>query len=166
MEFLGMALALIGVALATALPGSGSAIGLSYSSRAGAGVMSEKPEMFGSLLVLIALPGTQGIYGFVFSFLLLTKLGVIGGGADLFKHLAGMSPNVGLMYFAASLPIAIAGWLSAIYQGKVVASGIQMLAKQPDRVGPALIMGILVEFYAILGLLASIFIYQFALPAV
>ena len=62
---LGLILAIIGAALAAILPGIGSAYGVQIGGQAAAGVTSEKPELFGKLLVLQALPGTQGIYGFL-----------------------------------------------------------------------------------------------------
>ena len=61
----------------------------------------------------------------------------------------------GLYGFVACLPIAIGGLLSAIAQGKVAAASINILAKKPDDWSKGMIMCIVVEFYAILCLLAS-----------
>jgi V/A-type H+-transporting ATPase subunit K len=96
-------------------------------------------------LLLIALPGTQGIYGFIIAFLAFGKAQV------------GMDVNAGLALFFACQPIAWAGFLSAIWQGKVCAGGVGMTAKQPAESGKALVMGVFVEFYAVLGLIISIF---------
>ena len=60
---LGLALAIFGAAIAAGLAGIGSAKGVQISGEAAAGVVAERPEMFGKMLVLQALPGTQGIYG-------------------------------------------------------------------------------------------------------
>ena len=60
-----------------------------------------------------------------------------------------------------NLPIAVAGLFSAIHQGKVCAGGVNLVSKQDTEMGKALVMGVLVEFYAVLGLLVSIFIWQF-----
>jgi V/A-type H+-transporting ATPase subunit K len=57
--------------------------------------------------------------------------------------------------FAAGLPIALAGLMSGIHQGKVCAGGAMMTAKQPDDSAKALILAVFVEFYAILGFLVS-----------
>ncbi len=46
---------------------------------AGIGAAAEKPELFGKILLLQALPGTQGIYGFLGALLILIQVGLIGG---------------------------------------------------------------------------------------
>jgi V/A-type H+-transporting ATPase subunit K len=107
--------------------------------------LSEDPNKFGSLLLLTALPGTQGFYGFITAFMILF---VFFGKAA--------SAMAGFQMFAASLPIAIAGFLSAIYQGMVCAAGAGMMAKRPEEVGKAIVLGVFVETYAVLGLIASI----------
>ena len=66
----GLVYALIGAALAAGLAGVGSAVGVSLGGKAAAGVISEKPELFGRVLILQALPGTQGIYGFLVAVLI------------------------------------------------------------------------------------------------
>jgi V/A-type H+-transporting ATPase subunit K len=138
--------AYMGVALACALAGIGSAVGVGIAAQASTGVMSVDPKKFGKLLLLSALPGTQGIYGFVIAFLLIGKI----GGIDLNGNM-----EVAWKIFAAGLPIALAGLLSGIHQGKVCASGAMMTAKQPDDSAKSLILAVFVEFYAILGFLVS-----------
>jgi V/A-type H+-transporting ATPase subunit K len=135
-----------GVALACALAGIGSAVGVGIAAQASTGVMSVDQKKFGKLLLLSALPGTQGIYGFVIAFLLIGKI----GGIDLNGNM-----EVAWKIFAAGLPIALAGLLSGIHQGKVCASGAMMTAKQPDDSAKSLILAVFVEFYAILGFLVS-----------
>ncbi|MCQ2462887.1 MAG: permease, partial [Clostridia bacterium] len=61
-----------------------------------------------------------------------------------------------LLYFVACMPIAITGYLSAIYQGKVAVSGVSLLAKKSDQLAKAMTMAALVETYAILTLLVSL----------
>lgn len=56
---------------------------------------------------------------------------------------------------SACLPIAFGGLLSAIAQGKVAAASVNILAKKPDDWSRGMILCIIVEFYAILSLLAS-----------
>lgn len=146
-----MIYALIGIGLAVALPCTGSAIGVQMGGRAAAGVVSEKPELFTKAFLLQVLPGTQGIYGFLVGFLVLIFSGILNGTANL-------TNAEGLKYLAACLPIAIAGFTSAIYQGRTAASAIHMVAKQPDSFGRGMTMTILVETYAILSLLASILV--------
>ncbi len=147
---LGLAIAIIGAALAVALPGIGSAYGVRIGGQAAAGICSENPDLFGKLLVLQALPGTQGIYGFLAGVLVMLQLGLLGGGAS------DISVAVGLQYFGACMPIAIGGLFSAIYQGKVAVSAIHMTAKQPGASGKGITMTALVETYAILALLVTI----------
>jgi len=145
-----MTLAIIGAALAAVLSGLGSAYGVLIAGRAAAGVVSEKPDLFGRLLVLQALPGTQGIYGFIVAIMVLVQVGLLGGTP------AAVDTTRGWQIFAACMPIAIVGLLSAIFQAKMSVAAIHMTAKQPDASGKGMTMTVLVETYAILALLASI----------
>ena len=147
MEFLnaigGYALGIIGAGLAAFLAGIGSAKGTGIAGEAGAGLVSEDPSKFGKAMILQVIPGTQGLYGFVIWFLAFGKL------------TPDMTVAQGLQVLGACLPIAIAGLLSGIAQGKVAAASINILAKKPDDWSKGMILCITVEFYAILGLLAS-----------
>lgn len=147
---LGIAIAILGAALAVLLAGTGSAIGMSLAGQVGAGVVSEDPEKFGRVLLLEALPGTQGIYGFLGAIMVLQKVGLLGG------ELAEISTAVGWQLFFASLPIAITGFTSGWMQGKVSAAGMGIVAKKPGESGKAIILSAMVETYAVIGLLATI----------
>ncbi len=146
----GFALAILGGALAVALAGIGSAIGVGISGQASNGVMSENPQIFVPLLLLTALPGTQGVYGFLIGVILMLKLGLLGEAVVKIGFYQGM----GILF--ACLPIALAGLVSGIYQGKVCATGVYMVAKQSKDFVKPLIMAVFVEFYAVLGLLTSL----------
>ncbi len=61
----------------------------------------------------------------------------------------------GLLFAASCLPIAIGGLLSAIAQGRCAAAGLAMCSKRPEEMSKGIIMAIMVEFYAILCLLAT-----------
>ncbi len=148
---LGLFIAGAGVVLAVALAGIGSAIGIGYAGTVAAGAMSEDPKNFGRFLPLVVLPGTQGIYGFVIGMLVIINLGVLKG------EVVKLTTIQGINMFIACMPIALSGLFSAIHQGKVCASGIETVAKQPKEMGKVLVMGILVEFYAVLGLIVSFF---------
>ena len=50
----------------------------------------------------------------------------------------------------------LGGWLSAIFQGRVAAASINIVAKKPNDWSKGIILCVTVEFYAILSLLASI----------
>jgi len=147
---MGLALAIIGAAIAATFAGIGSAYGVQAGGKAAAGVVAEKPELFGRLLVLQALPGTQGIYGFLTAILIMVQVGVVGG------NIVDLSVTQGLGYLVAGLPIGIVGWWSGIYQGKTAVASIHMTAKDPEASARGITMTALVETYAILALLVSI----------
>ena len=142
----GMALGLLGAALAAALACAGSGLGTGYAGQACAGLISEDPSKFGKAMILQVIPGTQGLYGFVVWF--LANNAIVSAGA-------GMDVATGMKYFAACMPIAIGGLISAAAQGKVAAASINILAKKPDDWSKGMVFCITVEFYAILCLLAS-----------
>lgn len=146
----GLFFAILGAALAVGLSGIGSARGVGLAGEAGAGLLSEKPEMFGKVLILQILPGTQGLYGFIIALLVVNNIGLLSGTP------ANLTTAQGLSILAACLPIAIAGYFSAIYQGRVAASGISLIAKQPTQVGRGMTLSALVETYAILTFLVSL----------
>ena len=75
----GLFFAIFGAALAVALSGMGSAKGVGLAGEAGAGLLSEEPGMFGKVLILQILPGTQGLYGFIIALICLNKVGILGG---------------------------------------------------------------------------------------
>ena len=149
MENMGIVLALLGAVLAALLAGIGSAIGVGISGRAAAGAVTQEPNLFSKVLILQLLPGTQGIYGLLIAFITLTQIGIMGGSADI-------SLTKGLLYFAACMPIAIVGLISAIAQGKCSVAAIGLVSKKEDQFGKAMIFPAMVETYAILALLVSI----------
>lgn len=149
---LGMIYALIGAVLAVFLCGTGSSIGIGYAGSEANGVLSEEPEKFGIMLLLVALPGTQGIYGFLTGFLVLMKIGILGGASVV------INTEQGLQILLACLPIAVSGLFSAMHQGKVCAAGIAVASKHPEASMKALVYGAFVETYAVLALVVSIFL--------
>ncbi|MDD6427998.1 V-type ATP synthase subunit K [Candidatus Weimeria sp. HCP3S3_B5] len=146
---MGTVWALLGAALSALLAGAGSAIGVGKAGQAAAGVITEDPSLFSKVLILQLLPGTQGIYGLLIAFITLTNIGIMGGSAD-------MSVQKGMLYFAACLPMAVVGLISAICQAKAAVASIGLVAKKPDQFGKAMILPAMVETYAILALLVSI----------
>ena len=145
---LGVMMAMFGAGLAVILAGIGSSVGIGYSARAAAGVLSEDPSRFGSLFLLVVLPGTQGFYGFVGAFMIIGNI----------SRVATMAQ--GLQLFFAAWPVAFAGLVSAIYQGKVCAAGINLVAKRAKEAMKGVIYAALVETYAVLGLLITFFLYN------
>ena len=159
MEFLfahsGLAIGLLGAGLAACMACAGSAVGPGIAGEAGAGLITEEPEKFGKAMVLQVIPGTQGLYGLVVFFVAIMQMGLLDGSA------MDLSFVDGCRYFAACMPIAIGGLVSAIGQGKVAASSVNLLAKNPDHWAKGMILCIIVEFYAILSLLASMMMLLF-----
>ncbi len=153
--FTGSNIALIGAVLATALACMGSARGVGIACEAGAAVINEDPSKSGKVLLLEALPGSQGIYGFVTAFMVLTKIGILGGSADV-------SLAQGIYFLLACLPIGLVGYQSAIKQGRVCAAGMNILSKRPDDFIKGVIAAALVETYAIFSLLVSLLLVLFA----
>lgn len=145
----GLSVALVGAALAVALPCAGSATGVGTVGRAGAGVLSVDPSKFSRVLVMQILPGTQGLYGLVIWFFALTKLGFFSGG------MVELAMTDGLKFFGACLPVAIGGLIFGIIQGRICAGGLSLIAKKPNDLSRSIILAIMMEFYAILALLAS-----------
>ena len=148
-NFWGLALAVAGAAFAVGFAGAGSSIGVSVAGQAGAGVIAEKPELFGKVLILEALPATQGIYGFLVAFLILMFTGILGGDP------IDLTLAQGFQIFFAGIPVGLAGYFSGAYQGKVSAAGIGMVAKSPGDMGKAMVLSAMVETYAVLGFLIS-----------
>lgn len=146
---IGTFIAILGAALAAGLAGMGSAIGVGVAGKAAAGVISEDPDKFARCLVMQLLPGTQGIYGLLVAFLVFTKI-------NLFNNVMALTIGEGLSLFAACLPMAIVGLVSALYQSKTACSGIAMIAKRPEESGKAIVLTIMVETYAVFALLVSL----------
>jgi F0F1-type ATP synthase membrane subunit c/vacuolar-type H+-ATPase subunit K len=235
----GLTLALVGAGLAALLAGIGSAIGIGIAGRSATGVLSEKPERYGQMFIMVVLPGTQGFYGFLAAFLVMLNLGFFSAGllfsvdpalqADLnntvisqemrqefennmapllqhasvsvekpesewlitdkqnrksyriikekdkeketlniygetgFPNLSG-TPGTGVQILIACLPIAFAGLVSAIFQGRVCSGGILMAAKRPEMAFKAgVVYAVMVEVYAVLGLLVTMFMLLFGI---
>jgi V/A-type H+-transporting ATPase subunit K len=155
----GLALALTGAGMAALLAGIGSAIGIGIAGRSATGVLSEKPERYGQMFIMVVLPGTQGFYGFLAAFMVMLKLNFFAG-----TGVPQLTPVIGLQTLIACVPIAFAGLVSAIYQGKVCAGGIMMAAKRPEMAFKAgVVYAVMVEIYAILGLLVTLFMILFGI---
>ena len=135
--------AALGVAIAVALSGMGSALGVGKTGQAAAALLKEQPEKFAQALILQLLPGTQGLYGFVIGFFILLRMS------------AGVSLANGLAYVFVALPVGVVGYFSAKYQGNVATAGLQILAKRPEHVMKGVILAAMVETYAILAFVVS-----------
>ncbi|PID93397.1 MAG: V-type ATP synthase subunit K [Bacteroidetes bacterium] len=139
-------LAYIGIGIMVGLSGIGSAYGVSMGGNASIGAMKKNDEAFGNYLVLSALPGTQGLYGFLGFFLLQGVL----------------VPEINWMQaaavFGAGLALGIVALFSAIRQGQVCANGIAGIGAGYDVFGNTLILAVFPELYAIVALAATFMI--------
>ncbi len=153
----GLWLALLGALIAVVLGGLGSSLGIRRAGQKAAGVLAEKPHLFGSLVVLTALPGSQGIYGLLIAILILSKIGAMSG------EFVEISVQSGWNFVLAGVIVGSLGLSSAVLQSKVVAASVGALARDESVSGGAIILSVLIETYAIFGLLISIFIWLAAL---
>ena len=117
----------LGLGLVLALAGIGSSIGTSTAGNAAEG-----------------LPATQGIYGFVAFFMLLSKMQA--------------NAESGLVIFGVGLCVGLVCMISAIRQGQVCANGIVGVSQGHDVFTNTLIYAALPEFYAILGLVGALMV--------
>lgn len=148
----GITLTVLGAALAALLGGLGSSVGVSTVGTKAAGVLGEKPELFGNLLVMTALPGSQGIYGLLIAILMLLKVGIVGGTAVSVESLE----SVKWILFMVGALTGLSGLISAWFQGKVAAGGVGALARDESVGGKAIVLSVIIETYAIFGLLIGI----------
>jgi V/A-type H+-transporting ATPase subunit K len=140
--------AYIGIGLMLALTGIGSAYGVSIGGNASIGALKKNSDAFGNYLVLSALPGTQGLYGFA-GFFIFNTSGVLT--ADITWLQAGA-------VFGAGIALGLVGLFSAIRQGQVCANGIAGIGSGHDVFGNTLILAVFPELYAILGFAAAFMI--------
>lgn len=136
--------AYLGVGFMIGLAGIGSVLGCSMSGNASVGAMKKNPDAFGNYLMLTALPGSQGLYGFA-GYFLLSTLGLLT---------VDMSWLQASAVFAVGLALGMVGLLSAIRQGQVCANGIAAVGSGYDVAGKTLILAVFPELYAIIALAA------------
>ena len=141
-----LVLAYIGIALMIGLCGIGSALGVTYGGNATVGAMKKNDEAFGNYLVLSAMPGTQGLYGFLGFFLLQ---GVLS---------PDIAMNQALAVFSCGLFLGVVGLVSAIRQGQLCANGITAIGNGHDVFGKTLILAAFPELYAIIAVAATFLI--------
>ena len=140
----GQTIAMIAIAACVLLCGIGSCLGLYKTSTAAAGVLGEDPKKFGKVMVLVLLPATQGIYGFI--------IGIIAS-----SSIANIATNAqGWLMLGAVLPMMVSGLISAWFQGKAAVNCIYTVGKQESLSGKLIVYPGMIEFYAILGLIISI----------
>jgi V/A-type H+/Na+-transporting ATPase subunit K len=151
-EMSGLVATAFGAFLAAGLSMAGSAYGTHLVGSANSTALAEGHEdKFTNLIILQVLPGTQGIYGFIVLFMLLSTSGVSGSGGEIV-----MTAEAGQVALWAGLLMGVTGLSSAMLQGKVAAMSVPVAIKQPEATMKAVIFCGIVELYAVLGLIASI----------
>ncbi|MDA3780512.1 MAG: V-type ATP synthase subunit K [Bacteroidales bacterium] len=142
-------LAYTGLALMIALTGIGSAIGVSKGGNASIGALKKDSEKFGNYMLLAALPGTQGLYGFGGYFVIDKLYSIITPEMTMFNGVAVLS--MGLF-------LGFVGLFSAIQQGGVTSNGIAAIGSGHDVFGNTLILAVFPELYAIIAFAATFLI--------
>ena len=141
-----MILAYVGVVLMVGVSGLASAVATARCGMAAVGALKKNSGAFGSYMILSALPGSQGLYGFVCFFMVQ---GLIS---------AEMSMLQAAAVFGAGLLVGMVNLLAAVYQGKVCANGIAAIGNGHDVMGKTLILAAFPELYAILTVAATFLI--------
>ncbi|MEG0519127.1 MAG: V-type ATP synthase subunit K [Bacteroidales bacterium] len=151
MQQLPFFLAYIGLGIMLAVSCIGSTYGVTIGGNATIGALKKNPDLFGSAMILCALPSTQGLYGFAAFFLMLGKIAAM----------ETMTINASLAVLAVGVSLGLVGFFSAIKQASLVANGINEMANGQDVFGKTLILAVFPELYAILAFAAAFL----ALPA-
>ncbi|MFO7939616.1 MAG: V-type ATP synthase subunit K [Bacteroidales bacterium] len=138
-----------GLAIMIALTGIGSAIGVSMGGNASIGALKKDPNKFGNYMLLAALPGTQGLYGFGGYFVIDKLYGIVNPDMTMFNGVAVLS--MGLF-------LGFVGLFSAIKQGGVTSNGIAGIGSGHDVFGSTLILAVFPELYAIIAFAATFLI--------
>ncbi len=146
---LALVLAYTGLALMVALAGTGSAYGVSMGGNAAIGALKKNDEAFGSFMILSALPGTQGLYGFAM-FFLINSSGIITPDISMLN---------GAAIFGSGLALGITALFSGIQQGGICANGIAAIGSGHDVFGKTMILAVFPELYAIIAFAATYLIY-------
>ncbi len=126
---------MVGPALALGLSAIGSSIGCGIGGMASHAVMSRVEEGHGKFIAMSAMPSSQIIYGFIL--MLLMRDAITDGSLSA---LSGIGIGIGS---------GTAIMVSAIFQGRAAASGIQASAKQPAIFGKCLAALGIVESFAL-----------------
>jgi len=139
-------IAYIGIAIAVGLSGIASAFGVTIAGNAAIGAMKKNPDAFGNYMILCAIPGTNGLYGFLGYFLLK---GYLVPEITMFQAAA---------IFSAGLALGVVNWFASNRQAQVCANGIAAIGSGHDVFGKSLILAAFPELYAIVALAATFMI--------
>jgi V/A-type H+-transporting ATPase subunit K len=142
-------IAYTGIAIMIGLSGIGSALGVTIAGNAAIGALKKNSGAFGNFMVLAALPGTQGLYGFAGYFMF----------QYIFKILTPEMTSIhAAAVFGSGLAMGLACLITAIRQGQVCANGIVAIGQGHNVFGNTLILSVFPELYAIISLAATFLI--------
>ncbi|MBK9254014.1 MAG: V-type ATP synthase subunit K [Saprospiraceae bacterium] len=144
----GILLAYLGIAFMIGLSGIGSAVGVSIAGSASMGALKKNESAFGSYMLLSALSGTQGLYGFG-GFFIINTSGLLTENITLLQGSAILSCGISL---------GLVCLLSAIKQGQICAHGISGIGSGFDLFGKTMVLAVFPELYAIIGFSATFLI--------
>jgi V/A-type H+-transporting ATPase subunit K len=139
-----------GAALAIGVSNIASSYGTVITGNAAVGAMKKNPDAFGNYLILCALPGTNGLYGFLGYFLLR---GFITPELTWFQ---------GIAIFFAGLMLGFVNLFASLRQGNICANAIAAIGSGHDVFGKAIILAAFPELYAIIAV-AGTFMISIAL---
>lgn len=142
-------IAYLGIALMIGLSGVGSAYGVSIAGNAALGALKKNSSAFGNFLVLTALPGTQGLYGFAGFFMFQNIFGILTPAMTTIQAAA---------IFGSGLALGLVNLISAYRQGQICANGIVAIGQGYNVFGNTLIVSVFPELYAIVALAATFLI--------
>ncbi len=133
-----------GPAIALGLACMGSCVGCCTAGMASHAAMARTEEGHGKFIGISAAPSSQIIYGFILMLLMSKKI------------LAGtLTPMNGI---AIGLFSGMAIMFSAIFQGKVCATGIQASVKQPSVYGKCFAAVGIIESFALFAFVFALLI--------
>lgn len=133
---------MIGPALVLGISSIGSCIGCYIAGAASHAAMSRVEEGHGKFIGLSAAPASQSIYGFLL--MLLMKNAIKAGTLTAISGV-GIGLFIGLAFLA-----------SAVFQGRVCATGIQATAKQPALFGKCFAAVGIIESFALFSFVFSL----------
>ena len=146
-------LSYLGVASMIGLSGIGSTYGVTATANAAIGAMKKNSSAFGNYLVLSAMAGSQGLYGFLCYFLLAPKI------------FDGMSMTSAGAVFGCGIVVGLVCLFTAIRQAEVCANGTVAIGAGYDLFGKTMILAAFPELYAIISVAAT-FLIGNTLPGV
>ena len=149
---MGDLIAIIGAFVVVIATCTAASAGIMWVQKAAAGVISEEPEKYGKLFALQLVPSSSALYGFVVGIVVLMNTVMSSGGGSYVPY----TVTQGILVLLACLPMAIVGSMQTLFQARVCVSCVNMVSKNGELSGRALIMAVFSEIFALFALVVSI----------